>query len=281
MAKTRRKNNKSNKISRFFKKFKNPKTLAFLLFIILFASIGTYMYVNSRAAGTASMSVVPANQTLSSGSTLTLTIQENSNNDAVNAIQADLTYDQTKLKCNSIDTSIGAFAIKVKAECSNGVINIASGSSTAVSGVQTIAVISMSTIANGTATVNFSNTSAIVRANDTSNVLGILNGASYTIGSIAYETVPTVPTGLTLVSSTKTSITFKWLPSTDNVAVKGYKIYRDGAQVGTSTTNQYTDSGLTFKKIYSYTVLAYDDSGNNSAQSAASSFKAVVKKQPR
>ncbi|NLN75593.1 MAG: DNRLRE domain-containing protein [Armatimonadetes bacterium] len=80
---------------------------------------------------------------------------------------------------------------------------------------------------------------------------------------------PTVPTNLKRSSATKTSISLSWTASTDNNAVAGYRIYRNGAQVGTSATNSYTDSGLAANTGYTYQVDAYDAKPNYSAKSAA------------
>ncbi len=81
-------------------------------------------------------------------------------------------------------------------------------------------------------------------------------------------TPPTVPAGLTSTGVTNASITLSWTASTDNVGVTGYKIFRNGAVVGTSPTPGYTDSGLTASTRYTYTVSAHDAAGNDSAQSA-------------
>ncbi len=82
-------------------------------------------------------------------------------------------------------------------------------------------------------------------------------------------TPPSVPTGLTVSSATTSSVSLSWTASTDNVGVTGYKIYRAGVQVGTSTVTSYTDTGLTASNTYSYSVSAFDAAGNNSAQTAA------------
>jgi len=79
---------------------------------------------------------------------------------------------------------------------------------------------------------------------------------------------PSVPTGVTATAQSSTSILVAWTASTDNVGVTGYKVYRNTAQVGTSATTSYTDTGLTASTTYSYTVSAYDGSSNNSAQSS-------------
>jgi len=53
--------------------------------------------------------------------------------------------------------------------------------------------------------------------------------------------------------------------------VVGYKIFKDGIQVGTSSTNSYSDAGLSAATTHTYTVAAYDASGNVSAQSTGAS----------
>lgn len=78
---------------------------------------------------------------------------------------------------------------------------------------------------------------------------------------------PSVPTNVQAVAQSETSVQVTWTASTDNVGVTGYKIYRNGSQVGTSGTASFTDNGLQPKVTYSYTVSAYDAAGNNSAQS--------------
>ena len=80
-------------------------------------------------------------------------------------------------------------------------------------------------------------------------------------------TPPTVPSGLTATSVSSSQINLSWNASTDNVGVAGYKVFRNGSQVGTTTQTSYSDSGLQPSTTYSYTVSAYDAAGNNSAQS--------------
>jgi hypothetical protein len=81
------------------------------------------------------------------------------------------------------------------------------------------------------------------------------------------STPPSVPTGLTVIHKTTTEASFSWAASTDNVAVTGYRISRNGVQVGTSASTTYADSGLTANTAYVYTVTAYDAAGNSSAPS--------------
>ena len=60
-----------------------------------------------------------------------------------------------------------------------------------------------------------------------------------------------------------------WQHSTDNVAVTGYNIYRDGKKIGSSPTTSYTDATVAPTTQYSYTVSAFDAAGNESDTSAA------------
>lgn len=81
-------------------------------------------------------------------------------------------------------------------------------------------------------------------------------------------TAPTVPTNLTSTSKTDTTVTLNWTASTDNVGVTGYDIYRGTTLVGTSTTTNYTVTGLTAGTAYSFTVKAKDAAGNVSTASS-------------
>lgn len=80
---------------------------------------------------------------------------------------------------------------------------------------------------------------------------------------------PTVPAGLLATNITIESATISWSASTDNVAVTGYTIRRNGTIVGNVAGNvlTYSSTGLTSATTYTFTVSASDAAGNNSAQS--------------
>jgi fibronectin type 3 domain-containing protein len=90
-------------------------------------------------------------------------------------------------------------------------------------------------------------------------------------------TPPSAPTGLTATAASGTQINLSWTASTDNVGVTGYLIERcqgttcTFAQIGTSTTTTYSDSGLLASTSYSYRVRATDASSNLSGYSNTSS----------
>lgn len=82
---------------------------------------------------------------------------------------------------------------------------------------------------------------------------------------------PTVPTALAATPVSFSRISLSWTASTDDTGVMGYKIYRNGAFVGSTTGNYYTDINLQPSTSYSYQVSAYDGAGNESAKSDAAS----------
>ena len=85
------------------------------------------------------------------------------------------------------------------------------------------------------------------------------------------RTPPTVPgTPQPAQADTGSAPALTWAASTDSgTGVAGYRVMRNGAQIGTTQTTAFTDTGLTTSGSYSYTVSAYDALGNASAPSPA------------
>ncbi|MFQ5964326.1 MAG: fibronectin type III domain-containing protein, partial [Candidatus Scalinduaceae bacterium] len=84
---------------------------------------------------------------------------------------------------------------------------------------------------------------------------------------IVDTTPPSIPTSPVATPVSTTQIDLSWNASTDNVGVTGYRIYRDGSQVGDVSSTTYQDTGLSLSTTYTYTVSAYDAAGNESGQS--------------
>jgi uncharacterized protein (TIGR03790 family) len=89
----------------------------------------------------------------------------------------------------------------------------------------------------------------------------------YTAAS-ANTTPPTTPGNVSATAVSSTQINVSWSASTDNVAVTGYQVFRNGSLAGTATALSYSDTGLAASTTYSYTVAAFDAAGNVSSQSA-------------
>jgi chitodextrinase len=120
----------------------------------------------------------------------------------------------------------------------------------------------------------------------TATFTGLTNGASYDVAVRSRDTLgntsawsatvsatpqapdtqaPTVPTGLRVPSITRNSLQVCWNASTDNVGVAGYRVYRNGVLVATTTSTCQVIGNLTRNTSYTITVRAFDAAGNVSA----------------
>jgi chitodextrinase len=79
-------------------------------------------------------------------------------------------------------------------------------------------------------------------------------------------TPPSVPGGLQTTAVTATSVAVSWTAASDNVAVAGYGLYRNGTSVGSTTQTSYSFGGLSCGNSYTLAVDAYDAAGNRSQQ---------------
>jgi chitodextrinase len=241
-----------------------------LVFALLFAGIGGFAVLNSFAAVNGVLSLSPSTSNVALGSNFTVTINADSTTTPVNAVETDLTFPTDKLQFVSVDTTTSAYGVAAVAtgDNTNGTVTIGRGASggTTLTGVQQVAKVTFKALAPGSAVVSFANSSALVESATNTDIVGTKNNGTY---SITDSAAPTVPTGLTVGTRTVNSVAFTWTASTDNVAVTGYRIFRNGTQINTSATTSFTDTGLTPNTNYSYTVAAFDASGNASAQSAA------------
>ncbi len=119
----------------------------------------------------------------------------------------------------------------------------------------------VSGLVNGTAYTYF------IRCQDS---LGNTNEDDFSIAfNINADMPPSVPTNLNATPISISAINLSWTAATDDIGVSGYQIYRDSNQIATSTTTNYSDSGLMSSTTYSYTVSAFDTAGQFSAQSSA------------
>jgi PQQ-dependent dehydrogenase (s-GDH family) len=83
---------------------------------------------------------------------------------------------------------------------------------------------------------------------------------------------PTAPTNLAAANIVTTSFTFSWSPSTDNVGVTGYDVYKNGVKMNSATLigTSYSVTGLLANTVYSMTVVAKDAVGNQSTSNSMS-----------
>ncbi|MFK8078998.1 MAG: fibronectin type III domain-containing protein [Granulosicoccus sp.] len=81
---------------------------------------------------------------------------------------------------------------------------------------------------------------------------------------------PSIPENLRALSSGPNEIVLVWEPSTDNLAIVGYEIIRNGELVELWPYPVYTDSDVQADTAYDYVVKAIDVAGNRSAEASIS-----------
>lgn len=102
----------------------------------------------------------------------------------------------------------------------------------------------------------------------TDTYLGEVEDYTIIIGSSTADTqAPTIPSGLVASNISNTSLSLNWNPSTDNIAVTSYTVYRNTTVIGNATTNSFDVSNLTANTTYSFYVRANDAAGNQSDSS--------------
>lgn len=86
--------------------------------------------------------------------------------------------------------------------------------------------------------------------------------------NIPDSTPPTAPTSAAAVEQAALGgVSVSWQPSSDNVGVSGYSVWRNGTVLGTVATPGYLDASTAPGLTYTYTVKAHDAAGNVSAAS--------------
>ncbi|MCX7747828.1 MAG: cohesin domain-containing protein [Clostridia bacterium] len=92
--------------------------------------------------------------------------------------------------------------------------------------------------------------------------------AEISVTTPADTIAPTTPQNFSIKVLTSNYLKLAWEPSTDNVGIEGYDVYRNNVFLKTVYSRNYViDSGLTPLTEYSYYVVAKDIAGNKSAQS--------------
>lgn len=124
----------------------------------------------------------PVSGSYSNGSTLVVTIMANSYAEAVNAIQANLTYPTARMTFVSIDTSHSNFTTTIQSTGGSGSVQIGVGLlASSLTGAQEVARVTFTLASAGSAAVTFAAGSGIARASDATDICKKQTGATYTI----------------------------------------------------------------------------------------------------
>ncbi len=81
------------------------------------------------------------------------------------------------------------------------------------------------------------------------------------------QQIPSTPTGLSVIEKTDSTISFDWVPSSDDGQVMGYHIYCNDIYLESSASPPFVHRCLDSQTNYTYRVSAYDDEQNESGLS--------------
>ena len=111
---------------------------------------------------------------------------------------------------------------------------------------------------------------------------GDLGAFEFEDGTAADTQPPSTPSGLEATAVSSNRIDLSWNPSTDDMGVAGYRIFRNGTLLADTDQTSHSDTGLTPDTTYTYRVSAHDDAGNDSPLSdeASATTPALPENQP-
>lgn len=150
----------------------NPKVLTLIVAVVVL-SVSSIMGGRATAAGNATLSFSPSSGSVEIGKTITIGIDANSGSEAVNVVQADITYNASKFEFVSIGYEGTGFDFAVSGTGGGGTAQIVRGVSNggSVTGTKRLASITFKALANsGTSQLNFAVGSAVVRVSDSENI---------------------------------------------------------------------------------------------------------------
>jgi hypothetical protein len=156
-----------------------------LLVVGSVAYFGTQQNQGSHAASLGLLTMSPTTATLIQGSNVSVTLSENSGTDTVNAVQASVSYDATKLQYVSMSEGTAFPTVAANSTATAGLIRVGRATLPAspVTGTNTIVVLTFKVIGgSGTAALTYDSAfSFLVRSTDNVNTLTSATGATYTL----------------------------------------------------------------------------------------------------
>lgn len=130
----------------------------------------------------AALFISPASGSFTNGSTVIVTIMENSYSEGVNAIQANLTYPTNRLTFQSISTTNSNFTTTMQSSGGGGSVQIGVGLlGGSLTGAQEVARVTFTANSAGSAPISFAAGSGIARESDATDICKRQTGATYVI----------------------------------------------------------------------------------------------------
>lgn len=174
--------------------FKN--SLIKLGIAVLAVSITYFLWGISNAYA-ADLVVSPSSGSYASGQTFTVTIQADPKGDSVNAVEAGLTFDKTKLSVVSVSKTGSAFSLwTTEPVFSNtaGTITFGGGSPTPFTAKSTLMSVTFRTLTEGAGSVSFGTASVLAADGRGTDVLKAKVGGNYTVTATTAPAPTPTPT---------------------------------------------------------------------------------------
>lgn len=191
--------------------------------LIFTISFSTLAIVNtSPAFAAASLYLSPANATVTTGATFSVSIYTNTGGDNVNGVEAHLVYPTSTLQFQSIDATGSAFEVQAINSGAGGSVEVTRGTVTPKSGTLFLAKVTFKAVATGSANVSFTSQSLVSKPGGV-NILGSTTGGSYNIvasSSGSSSSKPTAPFRSSKQTSTTSTTTTSGSPSSSEPATE-------------------------------------------------------------
>jgi len=166
-------------------------TISKKIIVLLF---GAFLLFSVHTAYAAEVLVSPSTGTYSNGQSFTATIKVNPQSKSVNAVEAKLSFDNTKLAVVSVGKTGSVFSLwTTEPTFSNtaGTIDFGGGSPTPFTAQSTLITVTFKAIGEGTAAVSAASASVLAADGLGTNVYTGAGNATYTIGAAASTPEPT------------------------------------------------------------------------------------------
>lgn len=153
--------------------------------------------LSALTAFAADLSLSPSTGSYGVGQTFTATVRALPAGDTINAVESTLRFDPAVLSVVSISKNGSAFSLwTTEPTFSNtaGTISFGGGSPTPFTATSDLIVITFRTVAQGTGSVSFGDSSVLAADGRGTDVFGNASGATYTVTTATTPTPPTPPT---------------------------------------------------------------------------------------
>jgi hypothetical protein len=145
-------------------------------------STGSNSSASTSGTGTGKLYIKQTSQTVNTGGAVTFEVWEDSGNQPVNAVQANLSYPTDKFDFSAIDTKGSAFEVQAASTGGSGKVQIARGHIGTLKGANLLAKVTlMAKDVKGDAPVDFTTGSAIVTSTDHKDILTEKTGSTYKV----------------------------------------------------------------------------------------------------